>query len=209
MKFIKVISVIVLFGTVSCTTEVVEPELFGSIEGMVISSENNNALQGVSIETAPATEVILTDEQGSFYFEDIATGSYQIKASKPGYKAKSVTVMVKEDRTSSAKILLEPEDEDVDSTENYLDAKITAWRQIGEQDSSTVEVEYWVKNTSETISISEYEVYFDIHTDQRLFNYEITETQLDPEEQSYSSFQKYIEDAVVDSVTIAGTWMKQ
>jgi hypothetical protein len=192
-----------------CATETIEPKLYGSIEGVVIDSESNAQLEGVSIETSPATEVLLTKENGSFEFNDITTGSYQVKAYKPDFKTKSVAIQVWEDRTSSAKILLEPEEEEENTPESHLEAEITSWREVGQSDSSTVEVDYRISNTSSSASISDFEVYFDIHTDQRTFNYEISDSQLGPDEKNYGSFKKFIEDASADSVRIAGTWTNE
>ncbi|MGM0589422.1 MAG: carboxypeptidase-like regulatory domain-containing protein [Bacteroidota bacterium] len=199
---------LLLLTAIGCETKIIDPDLYGNIDGVVINGESQTPMSGVSIETAPATEVLITESEGRFTLEEVSAGSYQIKASKPGYKSKSVTVMVREDRTVTAKIMLEQEEEDDDST-NYLQSEITNWNQLGEEDSSSVEVEYYVTNTSSSVSISEFELYFDIHTNQRVFNYEITNTQLDPGEKNYGSFRKFVKEAVVDSVIISDTWYKE
>lgn len=191
-----------------CAKETVEPEFFGSIEGSVINSETENGVSNVSIETTPATEAILTNADGSFQITDIPTGNYIIRATKPGFNSKSVNVLVREDRTSSAKILLEPDEEEGSSSE-FLKAEVTSWFQTGPSDSSFVDVEYKVSNTSNSTKITEYEVYFDIFTSGETFLFEVSATELEPEENNIGTFEKFVRNTVVDSVIVSGIYTKE
>jgi hypothetical protein len=208
MRVFTYILILIAMLQWSCTTEIVDPEVYGSIEGMVIKSTDDTPMSGVNIETSPATEVLLTDEAGAFSLPDVPTGSYHIKASKPGYKSKSVTVMVREDRTVTAKIILEP-DEDSSNQFDYFESEILSWQTVGASDSVTVEIDYRTANTSEATVISEYEIYFDIYTTQKVVNVEVNGTQLDAGEQNYEQVRKYVGDTAIDSVTISGTWVKE
>lgn len=190
--------------TAGCSLEAVEPELFGSIEGIVVNTMTNQELEGVSVETTPATEAMITDDDGRFLIEEVPTGSYQIKVYKPNFKAKSVTVTVSEGRLSSAKILLEPAE---DAPASFIDAEVTSWEQVGRADSAFVNVEYSVANTSTGTHISEFEVYFSIHTNRETFYFEINNTELDPGEKNFGTFEKYIRDTATDSITVSGVWV--
>ena len=192
----------------SCTPEMVEPELYGSVNGVVINSETNSGLIGVSIETTPATEAILTDNNGNFELNKIPTGTYQIRASRPDFKSKTVSITVRENATANAKLLVEPDNED-DSAAANLETQITFWQQTGQTDSSFVNVEYRVTNTSSSETISEFELYFDIYTNKAMYYYEVTNNELGSGEQDIGSFEKYVRDSAVDSIVVSGFWIKE
>jgi len=191
--------------TGGCTKDVVDPQFFGNIDGTVLNSSDNSGIDGVSIETAPATEALLTGNNGSFQLKNIPAGTYQIKASKPDYKSKSVSIEVRENKTATAKILLEPIDE---ATTQNLQARVTSWFQTGPADSSYVDIEYQVGNNSSSNTIDEFEVYFDIHTNQQTLYYEVRDSTLAPGEQNIGSFKKFVHNSQVDSVTVSGLWVK-
>lgn len=188
----------------ACSKEIIEPELYGSIEGTVINAINEEGVHSVSIETSPATEVILTANNGRFKLTNVPTGKYVIKAHKLRYGTKSVNISVRENEVSSAKIVLEPKGENPGV---YLQAGVTSWHQTGTADSAFVEVEYRFRNTSESTTLNQFEVYFDIHNNQETFFFEVADTTLKPRETNFGSFRKYIRDSVVDSVVVSGTWV--
>ncbi|MDZ7691749.1 MAG: carboxypeptidase-like regulatory domain-containing protein [Balneolaceae bacterium] len=190
-----------------CAPDIVEPELQGSIQGTVIHAETGERIHSVNIETTPATEAVVTSGNGEFRFVNISTGSYQVRASKQGFQTKSAMVMVKESRTSTATIQLLPREDAAKS--KFIKAGVTAWEQIGRPDSSFVNVEYRVNNISESKSIGEFEVYFNIYTDRETYLFEVNNTELDAGEQNIGSFEKYVRDRSVDSVTISGVWIKE
>src|SRR5699024_4776024 len=206
MKHILSPIVFVWFAALAtgCSLETVKPELFGSIEGVVINTVTNQGLEGAGIETTPATEAMITDSSGQFQLSDVPTGSYQIKVHKPGFTAKSVTVTVSEDRSSSAIVLLEPSDS---APAEFLDAQVTSWAQTGRTDSAFVDVDFSVAHTSSGTVITEFEVYFDIHTNKEKFYFEVNNEELNPCEQKFGTFEKYVRDSAVDSVTVSGVWV--
>lgn len=172
-----------------------------------MNAESGDRISGVSVETTPATEAVATSGNGEFRLNNIPTGSYQVKASKPGYSSKSVMIMVNESRTTNATIQLIPLDENPKS--RFIDAGVTAWEQTGRTDSSFVNVEYHINNISESETIEELEVYFDIHTDRETYLFEVNNTEMGAGEQNIGNFKKYMSDRVVDSVTVSGVWVKE
>lgn len=191
----------------ACSQEVVQPDKFGSIDGIVINSETNKGIENASISTAPATEALLTDKDGHFEFKNIPTGTYAINISKPNVGSNTVNITVRENSTSTAKILIEPAKGQMTSNQN-LEAEVTSWFQTGPGDSSYVEVEYDVKNTSTTTKINEYDIYFDIFSDKGKLLYEVRDSLLSPGERNPGNFRKYVMDAVVDSVRVSGTYVR-
>lgn len=188
-----------------CSQEIIDPQLYGSIEGTVINSSTSSGIQSVSIETSPATEVVLTSNDGQFKLTEVPTGKYVIKANKPEFGIKSVNVLVREGEVSSAKIVLEP---DGQNPSGSLKADVTSWYQTGAPDSSFVEIEYRVRNTSSSTKLQDFEVYFDIHNNQETLFYEVADTALNAGETDFGSFRKFVRDATVDSVVVSGTWVK-
>ncbi|REL38543.1 DUF2012 domain-containing protein [Rhodohalobacter sp. SW132] len=153
-----------IFG--SCAKESVEAESFGDIDGIVINSETETGLGTVNITTTPASNAIFTESDGTFTIQNVPTGNYTIQARKKDYSNASVSVSVRDGQTAVAKILMNPVDEDEDSTATTDDfrAEITAWFNDVDGDSTHVDVNYRVTNTSEAADIEEYEVYFEILT---------------------------------------------
>ncbi len=95
------------FALISCKENTVEPVFFGSIAGKVVDSKTGLPISAASITTNPSTNAIVTDNAGAFNIKDIQVGSYTITAKKNGYKTGSVSIMVKENATAQASILLE------------------------------------------------------------------------------------------------------
>lgn len=194
-------SIIILLA--GCSKEVIEPELYGSIRGSVTDNVTNEGISDVSIETTPATEAIVTDSEGDFELNEVNTGSYLIKASKEPYNSRSVNVQVREDQTTTANIVLGGGE---DASE-FIQAEVTSWYQTDSADSSQVEVEYRVTNTSNSTIFSRFEVYFDIYNDQETLYFEVADTTLESGEINIGQFSREVREATVDSVVVSGTWI--
>ncbi len=91
----------------SCKEDTIQPELYGSISGIVMDQDASSAIEGASITTSPPTSAILTGNDGKFSIEDIPVGNYTITAQKSGYKKASVSVNVRENASAQAAIFLE------------------------------------------------------------------------------------------------------
>jgi len=190
---------------VGCSKETISPETFGNIEGKILDSENSDGIPSVNITTTPATNSILTDNNGSFVISEVPTGTYTINADKKGYESNSVSVKVSENKTASAQMYLD-EDADNNSSEN-LSAEVTSWNDRVEGDTTFVEVEYKVKNNGEDAKINEYEIYFEVLTNGgSAFYHEVRDTSLAAGEQNIGSFEKYIRQNQTDTVLVSDTY---
>lgn len=194
-----------LFLLSGCSKEVLEPETFGSIRGTVVDAQTNDGVSNVSIETTPATEAIVTNDDGSFELANISTGTYLVKASKATYNSRSVNILVRENETSSARIVIDGGE----NSSELIQAEVTSWYQSGSADSSYVDVEFRVQNISNSTTFKKFEVYFDIYNNQETFYYEVADTSLNAGEMNIGQFSKYVRNSVVDSVVVSGTWTSE
>lgn len=120
----KIFFILFLLVASSCAKEAIDTETLGNIEGKIINSETDQPVSNVNITTTPPTNAILTNEAGAFFLVDVPTGSYSIQARKAGFEGNSVNISVREAKTSIANILLTPEPEEPDSTDNGSDENI-------------------------------------------------------------------------------------
>jgi outer membrane cobalamin receptor len=70
----------------------------GTVRGVVVDSETNEALIGASVVLEGTTTGTVTDENGKFSFS-VSTGSKSLKVSYIGYEAKEMIVRVSEGKT--------------------------------------------------------------------------------------------------------------
>lgn len=62
------------------------------IKGVVVDSEENNPLKGVSVDVKDTTLSVLTNENGVFILENLSSGSILIQISYPGYETQNFPV---------------------------------------------------------------------------------------------------------------------
>jgi len=198
-----------LAALIGCSKETITPETFGNINGQVLNSETEEGVAGVNITTSPATNSILTNQDGSFNLNEVTTGNYNVTASKSKFESATVSVNVREGKTATAQIFLDPEG---GNGEKSLKAEVTAWneRRVNNDnagsDSTFADVEYEVENNSDDVDINEYEVYFDIYTSGNTFSKEEADTALAAGEKNIAEFSKYVQSTTIDSVVVSGTY---
>lgn len=200
--------ILALLFTAGCAKETMEPELFGSIDGMVVDGETNTGLGNVSITTTPPTDAIFTNPDGSFFIEDILTGNYTIQARKPGYTNNSVAVSVRNNRTSIARIYLEEREEDEIINPEFFEASVTSWTNVAGADSNFVDISYRFENTSSSTVTREYEVTFEIVTDNINYFQQVTGSQLQPGQTRFGSFSLYIRQNTATDVRVTNVWVR-
>ena len=62
------------------------------IKGVVLDSEENNPLKGVSVDIKDTTLRVLTNENGVFILENLSSGSVLIQISYPEYETQNFPV---------------------------------------------------------------------------------------------------------------------
>ncbi len=191
---------------IGCKEGTLEPELTGSIEGVVLDYETSEPLAGTSVTTSPPSSAFVTDSQGRFRLEDLESGNFTINAKKPGYQSNSVTVHVRENRRTEATLFLEVQ-EDEEAPSKSLDIDITNWWNTAKGDSSIVNVEYRVRNSGNT-GVTAYEVYFRIRAGRETFYHQETGAELSTNQSKVGRFEKYIRSQPADSVLVDDVWIE-
>lgn len=206
---LKVFLIVILANiTTSCEDAMVDAEKYGAIEGMVLSDSTGNAIENASVTTSPATEAILTDEEGRFMFDDIPTGEYSVSVRKRNYERSNVSISVREHRVSQATILLGKNDENNSASEAEAEVTVTKWWNETEDDSTySANVEYRIENTGE-IDISEYEITFVIQTSESAFYQNEEGQSLQVGRSKVGEFEKFIREEEAESVELYDLWLK-
>ncbi|SHL05169.1 carboxypeptidase regulatory-like domain-containing protein [Hymenobacter psychrotolerans] len=92
---------------VSCEEDTIEPERFGSIEGEVIDTRNNQPLANVSLTTTPGTSSFTTGADGKFTIGNVKVGTYSLVARKTDYRSETVSVNVVEGAPTQVRIIMD------------------------------------------------------------------------------------------------------
>ena len=196
----------------SCSKTNLEPEEFGDIEGIIINSETEEGIENVNISTTPPSSSILTGSDGSFQINNLPVGGYTIQARKPGFKNNSVSIAVRAEDVTTARIFLEPveeEEEDPPAEETVISAEVTSWFNAVSGDSSFVEVEYSVANVSERTDAAEFQVIFEIQTSGDTFFFDVDGTDLQQGQQDIGDFRKFIRSETASDVVVSDTWFRE
>ena len=103
----KLLFVIVLLSTIfSCKEDPINPLAFGEIQGVVTDTEGI-PISNVKVTTSPATEVLITDNDGSFTFENVEIGAYTLRAESEDFVTKLESITVKANQTSQLTFILQ------------------------------------------------------------------------------------------------------
>ncbi len=202
--FILGLFLITLF---SCDKPALGPSSTGSIVGSVKDYNTGKNISNVNITTSPPTSSLVTDSNGKFILDNIASGNYTIAASKYGYTDNSVTVSVAYGSQTQADIFLKPTTTGTSSSDTFpLNVKIINWANRAiTSDSVYVDVQYKVSNIGST-DLNNYNIYFKIYTPSTIFEHEEKGTTLATNQSSVTEFSQYIRKNSADSVNIDGTW---
>lgn len=206
-KFFGLLLILLLaaFLVSNCAKDTIEADRYGDIEGIVVSSDTDEGVANVNITTAPASNSILTDSDGSFVINNVPTGNYTIQARKNNYRNNSVSVAVREDQSAIARIPLTP---DVAASEQDINAQVTSWFNNADGDSMFVDINYRVSNVSTVVDISEYEIYFEIETNSGTrFFFDIEGTNLKKGQSRSGEFTKFIQDKNATDVFVSDIWL--
>ncbi len=194
----------------SCAKDTIEAETYGGIEGIVINGETEEGVGTVNITTTPATNAIFTETDGTFTIPNIPTGNYTVQARKTDFSSSSVSVAVREGVVATAFISMNPEEEEPDSsvTRDEFSAGITSWFNDVDGDTTHVEINYRVENNSDSGTISNYEVYFQVETVSGIsFYFDIAGENLQAGQNRSGNFRGYIRDNEATEVNINDVWI--
>jgi hypothetical protein len=107
----------------------------GSIKGVVIASNDNDLLVGVSVRLQENGLTTTTNEIGYFHFPDLENGTYTIVASYLGYETSSQRINVNNHETSSIRLFM------VEKALALADVEINAQKRDALQSISQLDVQ--------------------------------------------------------------------
>ena len=93
----------------SCREETIEPEVFGSLAGYVVSSPEDSDVVGARVSTNPPTSTVLTDSIGQFVIDQLPTGNYTVRVEQEGFTSSVENVKIYQDQTANIIVSLEPD----------------------------------------------------------------------------------------------------
>lgn len=86
-------------------TPVLQP---GTIIGRVLDASDDAGIYSANVVTSPYTGSTSTDTRGSFQFESVRAGKYEVTVSKFGYSSKTMSVTVNSNEVTLIEFVLEP-----------------------------------------------------------------------------------------------------
>lgn len=105
-RFATLCSFLLLLA-MGCTEEVfVEPKLYGSISGQVLTLVDKKPLENVLVRISPSGKTITPDAQGNFRVDSLLVGKYSIQTTVDKYKTDITSVEVEENKTVVASVFL-------------------------------------------------------------------------------------------------------
>ena len=105
MKRFTIIAAVLFLALSGCSKKATEPEV-GTIQGRVVNVASNAPISGAAITTSPASATATSDADGYYQIANVAAGAYTVGATKSGYAAGSISVMVYNNRTATANLSL-------------------------------------------------------------------------------------------------------
>jgi TolB protein len=106
-KRLTTICSFLLLLAMGCTEEVfIEPKLYGSITGQVLTLVDKKPLENVLVRISPSGKTITPDADGKFRVDSLLVGKYSIQTTVDKYKTDVTSVEVEENKAAVASIFL-------------------------------------------------------------------------------------------------------
>lgn len=80
----------------TCLDDPIELTLYGTVEGIVTSLEDDLPMAGVNITTTPTSRSVTTDEDGYFFLDSVPVNNYSFRFRKDGFKDETLVVNLEE-----------------------------------------------------------------------------------------------------------------
>ena len=93
-----------------CTEETfIEPKLYGSITGKVLTLADKKPLKNVLVRISPSGKTITPDSLGNFKVDSLPVGPYSIQTSVDKYKTDLSSIDVEENKATSVLVYMVPD----------------------------------------------------------------------------------------------------
>jgi hypothetical protein len=93
---VMVLSIGIAFATTNPENEIVENDTYAMITGIVVDSNTGETIPNATIQIESVEKAAITDENGSFAFDQIATGEHTLTVEAEGYQKVEKAVNVTE-----------------------------------------------------------------------------------------------------------------
>ena len=91
----------------ACTEEVfVEPKLYGSVSGQVLTLDGKKPLENVLVRISPSGKNITPDAEGNFRVDSLPVGKYSVQTTVDKYKSDLSSVEVEANKTTTVSVFL-------------------------------------------------------------------------------------------------------
>ncbi len=98
-------SLLLFFLLVNCLIVNASAHL-GSVSGSVYDQATNQPVVGARVQLADLNKTTATNELGQYRFQGLAVGTYTVTLSALGYRAQTISVVVRDDETTTVKTML-------------------------------------------------------------------------------------------------------
>lgn len=205
----KLLILVLSLVFVSCAKDTVEPNVTGKA-AITTFAENNDGtttrLDGVLLTTTPPSISLRTDGNGYLETREVPIGTVTIRAAKSGYETTTVNINVRRYDWNIVNIVLKESEEEPVSQSEAVDVSINRVYNYVQDDSNYVQVDYEISNTSSSVTVPEYEVYFRIYAADQIFTEEVAGTELQPKQKTFGTFDRLTFQNPSDSVVIFEIW---
>jgi TolB protein len=104
---ISTISSFLLLVFMGCTEEIfIEPKLYGSVSGQVLTLDGKMPVENVLVRISPSGKNITPDAEGNFRVDSLPVGKYSIQTTADKYKTDLSSVEVEENKTTVVSVFL-------------------------------------------------------------------------------------------------------
>ena len=101
--------------------EKIQPQKYGSIQGIVTNYNTSEPIQGVNISLSPTGASAVTGSDGRYEFANLEPGLYSVQGMKSGFESNTKTINIVGDQISSGDMMLKPVESGFRLNVEYLD----------------------------------------------------------------------------------------
>src|SRR5690606_34495061 len=84
----------------------IEPEVYGSVSGKVLSETTKEPIAGAIVRVSPSSRVVETNAEGFFRVDSLVTGNYTLMTTFDKYRSDLTTVTIEHNRNFDVSIYL-------------------------------------------------------------------------------------------------------
>ena len=109
-RYKYIISLFCLITLISCESEKLDILNYGTINGIVLDAETYLPVPGVLVTTTPASEVVLSDENGKFTILKVLEGDVAVNIKRKDYLSNSLSVAIYDNQNTQMNFLIFKDD---------------------------------------------------------------------------------------------------